>query len=447
MFYANNTFSITKMFMHRFQSHDTEGMHLTMGAKWLTGLGSQVSMLRRVTLDLDLLCPSSCETGIDFLYVDGDELHFLRFGPLVQAMWSYDHDLDISFVHSQGMLDRLWRHSHGSFPSMPCPHPIDVMALSKMLWSLHKDSLGIRKHCRFISDIAVARSGGEGFVVYRTNALHVDPRPYGVLQPGARENTIRRFAADRGENLRMEPRTPPTLLGLPKDLQHQIFGRVMFPVGGVMVHLDKDVIVELEKNRFADILGLSVAQVNQELAFRYASAFWRNNTFILGMTTSGPRTSFNGFSALRRWMCSGASTTLPYLGGKAEKTKEMGGLQIALRFKLSELPKLPNLGTLRINVIDLVLILAHIERRTKLGDVEIRIVLWKCDEDGRKTFVADTPTMLHWLRSTIFQALSWIISRDSSIADAGCPDISLMVSARQSNIVSPGPRISSKYRF
>jgi hypothetical protein len=97
--YGQNAFIISRA-LDRHDEDDQygEGIHdfynyhqFTYAPRWLSGLGSQIALLKNVVIDMDGSCPSSCE------------LHLDRFNvlPLLRILWKYpEHAHTITFAHT-----------------------------------------------------------------------------------------------------------------------------------------------------------------------------------------------------------------------------------------------------------------------------------------------------------------------------------------------------------
>jgi hypothetical protein len=104
--YSNNTFKISRV-LDRHDDCDGYGLYdhenyvqVAYAPRWLTSLGSQTALLKKVVIDVDAVCPSTCDFGI----------RRMDILPLGRLLWTYPELRDIvTFGHSgRCLIDHDW---------------------------------------------------------------------------------------------------------------------------------------------------------------------------------------------------------------------------------------------------------------------------------------------------------------------------------------------------
>jgi hypothetical protein len=150
------------------EMHDCSGQFFSGGIEWLRLLGSNTKWLKKLTINLDALCPAdgwhraACFQRFN---PTGDLLEILS---LVRLAWESNGKLEIVFVHPQAEAHQYSESEHG-VDLGPSSTRIDALLLTDVLRAMNEDQLHIRPHDFLFHSIAITRDAAMGNVTYKSN--------------------------------------------------------------------------------------------------------------------------------------------------------------------------------------------------------------------------------------------------------------------------------------
>ncbi|KAF1955302.1 hypothetical protein CC80DRAFT_505650 [Byssothecium circinans] len=430
MLYGSNEFAITKTIIG-LDKHDPKGTFIRGTSTWLVSLGSQVRMLKDITIDLDNLCPTSCTEYLygskqNFLFGIRSTRDYIDVGSLVAFLWLCDGNFNINFSYSKRDQHMFWMgiaaHSSGhSIHQDPEP-----TALMSMIQSLRTDSLGIKKFHHAIGSIGIARNGKSGVIVYKAGPKSRECCPsYGLEGPVKLHNcpnTRRFFTASAGNDLRMQPREPPNLKLLHTSIQNRIFNLVL--------HREKEVEIDVTNSYGQISPGSGFLFACRDFREDYAWKVWKNS-FSLLVPLDIPYASFEALQPLVHRLHSPIPDVFAWersMGSYCQSTSMlyntmyMDALQVHLKFTS---PGVEGLDELKIDALGLILaMLGTPGTRGEYNSKEhsIRISIHQ-DVDGQIMEMDNMTIALRHLWAVVEQTLTWCMARDQSIAHAKRPQI------------------------
>jgi hypothetical protein len=188
-------------------------------------------MLRKLELNVDDVCLTHCriDRRRDWARTTLHAQGLIDLGPILCIIWREGLTaLEVSSVKSKNKMPNCPTTRIGGFPPQTS-NGCDVPALNKLIRSLLRDDLDIKKYCRSINKISVRRDGSGGLVAFWTTSAVGEwyLGPCNVIayhQPGDSRHTdnVSFFEANQGTRLRFLAREPPTLFTLALGLRSQI---------------------------------------------------------------------------------------------------------------------------------------------------------------------------------------------------------------------------------
>ncbi|EAT81294.1 hypothetical protein SNOG_11586 [Parastagonospora nodorum SN15] len=231
---------------------------LEYAPKWLEQLGSQCSLLRKVVIDVDALCPTGCEGAMD----DVDML------PLARFLWYHaNRDCTLEFAHTGRMLPM-----HDGETARD--HEASANTFNNMLSALvTRDTLGIKKYSlskHYLVDMEVSVRKRKGALTYRA-------------RDGYYSRVDEILISDEGRTLIFQERTQnqSVLLQLPQNILHTIIRYAQSSLGHLVLDVD---------NRTACGIPFNIFEVNREL---------QTNISFTRLQTYEITTNFNQFVAIK----------------------------------------------------------------------------------------------------------------------------------------------------
>lgn len=182
IFFAQNTFAIIGRYCNTFGPEDQDqhqfvGSFLAQGADWLVVLGSQITKLSRLLLDINGLCTPFTQGGC------------IEVLPLLRVLWSRRWSGKIEFTASSGLSNQRYPcqlQKRGEIGEV-----LDVSTTNKILNSLLRDD-NIRKYERLLSHVVIRRNGTRGIALFRSTRQPYCPKgathDYHYIESGWRKH-------------------------------------------------------------------------------------------------------------------------------------------------------------------------------------------------------------------------------------------------------------------
>lgn len=383
VFFSQNTFAVSRPRCSPWdggQGHDDAGALFYDGADWVLSLGSQLSKLNMIILDLNALC-----------LMHGGNLELL---PLLRAFWNrnWNGKLNLKSPSALASRERICGESGKSPGIGDSP---DLATINEMIASLLQDDLSIRKHAWALSHVAIHCKRLEGVVLYRLNRnvrcklrkTHKYHSRYSNLRSdGSCLEHRQNFRYDNGK-CAITPERMPHLLEIPVHIRQQIFDHVLYSSEPVTVDLSSGTGGKLPALLYAN------AAIHNAGSKQY---YRLNSTNLLFKYKIGEDEVLN-FDKMVRWMYSPASPRLD------EDLKELRRDSVeSLTFDVESLHGGPRrLEDLRINTSVLWHKRVRLRPRSKETQVEVR--LWS-NSKGEEVYEEAAFTFEHLL-TTISRAL------------------------------------------
>ncbi|KAH4169763.1 hypothetical protein HBH43_110440 [Parastagonospora nodorum] len=141
--------------------HQFVGSFLAQGADWIVALGSQITKLSRLLLEINGLCtPFTQDNCIEVL-------------PLLRVLWSRRWSGKIEFTASSGLSSQRYPcqlRKRGEIGEV-----LHVSTANKILDSLLRDN-DIRKYERLLSHVVIRRNGTGGIALFRSTGQPYCPK-------------------------------------------------------------------------------------------------------------------------------------------------------------------------------------------------------------------------------------------------------------------------------
>jgi hypothetical protein len=374
-----------------------------MFARWLRGIGQHQSFVRRLCVDIGSVCSLGCtcveqSRGPTFRREDG----FLHFGDLVQAVWTSDSKMIITFTDQGIMADTtaLSEEQIAAHVRSAC----DLKRLGEVVQALFRDELGMKKFRRAIGDIGIKADGSGGVFVFWTpgweqNAMAAQIAGSGQCNPLF--DQARYFNVHRDETLSFANRVPRRLLGLPRSvltrvLEHTLDSRKPFEI-------DLDSFKD-----FRDFFG--ILYVDMGIHNRHIGSVLREQRFELSMMTTETRDGLD-YGKLKRLL----QTTFefyPHAGKK--KSRVNFGTDVDYAINLHVHSGTPNLDDIRLNAIPL-LVATFAANRTRI----IKIHAHKANNE-----VETSTFQICRCRQEVLKDLERYVKKDHAVdAWVRCPQV------------------------
>ncbi|RYN79338.1 hypothetical protein AA0120_g10734 [Alternaria tenuissima] len=284
-FYSNHTFIIDSRYCS-YSCHRYSPIIRLPGA-FFTRIGTQAQWLRKIELDLCLLTKSKLYRSLAHPdRVKYGALERFEITPFLRAIWDLDLNVDVSLVNTR------------YFPPIHGLTDLDLNApsMSAIFKSILGGQLGLRKYGRLLYAVTICGDGSGGEISWGTTKLCCDPPNMMIreLLPDIIPDLhhISSFTAkDGGARLRVHKREKAlTLLDLPQPILRDIIRRIVHPIEGFVIHLDKD-------TKF----NCGIIHVNKDIYHAWRDSFlFGHSSFELVLTTNCVHTDFGGFKKLRR---------------------------------------------------------------------------------------------------------------------------------------------------
>lgn len=223
IFYSQNTFAVTRPRCSPWNGgpeHDDGGQLFTDGADWILSLGSRLSKLTSITLDLNALC----------MMHQGN----LELLPLLRALWNRNWTGKLEFKSASVMQIHERRcEERGKAPGIG-KNP-DLTTINGMIASLVRDDLDIRKHVWALGHVAFHCSRLDGLVLFPLNRKvrcspgkthRYDSRYSSLRSDGSCFEHRLNFKYHNGQCVRI-PQRSLELMDLAPHIRLQIFDQVL----------------------------------------------------------------------------------------------------------------------------------------------------------------------------------------------------------------------------
>jgi len=308
IFFAQNTFALIGRYCNTFGPEDKDqhqfvGSFLTQGADWIVVLGSQITKLSRLLLDINGLCNP---------FTQGNCIEVL---PLLRVLWSRRWSGKIEFTASSGLSSQRYPCQLGKRGQIG--EVIDVPTANKILSSLLRDNY-IRKYERLLSHVVIRRDGTGGIALFRSTRQPYCPKgathDYHYIQLGWRK---RQPCLEHRMDFKLEEnrcqslsRPLPNLVNLDSHvdrrhpytpLQRRIFDYVLR-------HKETQ-LVDLNVKSKSSAPGL--LYVNRFIHNDEIYAYFTENLFAVHLRIRSNPLQIVGTKELRRWLSTGDKRFVP----------------------------------------------------------------------------------------------------------------------------------------
>jgi hypothetical protein len=396
--YSTNSFLISA----NPHQHNAQMTQLFTAANFLTSLGSQINLLKELSIDITKLCPEDCNDVERYSsHVDTEQIDVL---PLVQVLWSQPKVAQIiSLTCTERNFDR---RVHPYYGENDLGHDIEPLVLEQMIRALGSDNaLGVIGYGRFerlLRNVWIRRNLDWGWVAH--------PIPSLMPCPQAEAEVVRAF----------DITTSP-----PSGSANLIWGSWaydsklhMFPQGvqarirTYAIHSGDDIVFDLDRQS-AHGLNYNLLHLNRSFRLSVHQRAANGSQITVSFATSEVRTDFSNYASLRRWLGHSVSKVFP-LNGMYEASSKIPP-RIALDFNIRR-PVSPKLGLadLRVNVTSFIRLTYHLLARSM---IVIRI---KTKEGGIKDEYAIS---LETLRQRCFVFISEMMLNRPAQSHQQCPSL------------------------
>jgi hypothetical protein len=307
IFYSANTFFILgQNDSDKFEYHwecDGDIVSQTLDS-WLTQLGGQCVLLKKIKLDLDCICRAQCKSNLAqpdtqpcSSPLKGSAMRDVEAVHLLKAVWAHNLQAKIILVQTRNMI----RSSHwDSQPSKPYRFH-SMIPMSKSLHALCRDRLDIKKFRRTLGSVTVNKDGSSGLVEYWTTNPHLHAQDEGHAEfldmadkPATKHvcaDTAIPFTRDSFGKLQVQKITLTVAFGnLPSHLRDRVFDMVMSDESACDIVMDSC----QGFNTVAALLYL-----NRSYRKRFLSP-WTTSVFTLRTSTTSTRGSFPNIHKFER---------------------------------------------------------------------------------------------------------------------------------------------------
>ncbi|KAF2132551.1 hypothetical protein P153DRAFT_354055 [Dothidotthia symphoricarpi CBS 119687] len=290
--YGSNTFLFSRV-LNQEDSHWYD--QFMYAPKWLSNIGSQIRLLRRVSIDFDAVCPVIC--------AHSDAHRNINWLPLLRIIWAnLDAEWKISFAHTGRLVDN--EHSvvydeHERTPTFVLNNILDALG--------RRDVLNIKRYAKFerLMPVVVIRNRSGSVDGYASHPSTGQPADLDTSYRFANYDCVFPdnqmflfFHADDGGHIVRARLEEKHLLQLPDDVLRSIYRYTCFSKTGVTFDLTSHV-----------ARGLEMALLGVSRRHRYEAEYdtswsnpWMNNKFTVSMTTETAKTDFGEFVLLHEWL-------------------------------------------------------------------------------------------------------------------------------------------------
>jgi hypothetical protein len=315
-------------------SADPHGAFLSASAKWLATIGSSLSKLKNIIVDVHAFC--NTWTLRD---VNGYHLEVL---PLLRVLWNQDWAGKVTF-QSPSKLSSQRVPCHCRFTCARESRPLDAESLTQMFASLLRDDLDIRRYGTMLKHVAIQRDKPCGVIAFRYNDHTQCPEDSGHTYLSKKEIPCLKhcevFELQNNQRVRMLKREA-TLLALPVAPLQRIIDYVLFP--------ERPVDVYTRKSGTSKTPGILYSK--RSILWDEYKRYFETNEFILHFEM--PVSSLSDFDALTDWRKTRypSITLLPWgVPAEIKCYKERNIKSLYLNYR-SENGEHVTFGLIRINV-------------------------------------------------------------------------------------------------
>lgn len=383
VFFSQNAFAITRARCSPWnggQEHDVEGKLFTEGADWMLSLGSQLSKLKLITLDLNALC-----------IMHGGNLELL---PLLRVLWNRSWTGKLEFKNASALAVGPRRCGEtGKNPGIG--DNLDFVTIDGMIESLLRDDLNIREHVWSLGHVAFHCKRLQGVVLFRLNRkvscrlgkTHKYNSRYSAHRSdGSCLEHCLNFSYKDGKCVRI-PNHSPRLMDLAAHIRTQIFDYVF--------HSSDPIIFDLSSSSGSKLPGL--LYTNTAIRTAGSKQYYRLNSTSLLVKNKVGQDHIVTLDKVIQWMFP------PESSGFDEDLKDIRRESVeslVLEFEPSDHgPR--QLEDLRINTADLW------HKRVRLGNqpkrIQVEVRLWPRGKDNEA--LEETAFNLDQLLKIISRAL------------------------------------------
>jgi hypothetical protein len=382
--------------------HNKTMTQIYTAANFLTSLGSQLHLLKELTIDITPLCPEDC-AGTSRFSVDAEQIDVL---PIVRILWFQPKVAQIVSLASTGR--NLDKRVHPYHTRAQLVHNIQPLLLHGVIRSLgSKNSLGIMQYGRFerlLSRVWVRRNLDWGWTVHpipsrNSNAWRQEDAE--VVQPF----DIFPSRRPRSAKLKWGSWTYDSKLHMfPQSIEDQI--------RSYAIESGDNILFDLERQS-AHGLDFGILQLDRRFRSSMQQNVANRSQITVSFATSEVRTDFSNYASLRRWLEHPISKVYP----KTDMYKASWKIppRMALEFEIRR-PVSPKLGLagLRVNVTSFIRLTYDLLPQSM---VVIRI---KTNEGGIKDEYAIS---LATLRQRCFVFISELMVNRSAQSYQPCPEL------------------------
>jgi len=390
MFYQGNHFRVVEFDIKHHHGHVQALMH-SVGL-WLQQLGSQLSLLRYVSISTDLYC-QLCRRQSSW--------KFLPLLSIVKAFWMQKETLDLQVL----------------IETHPDQRP-RVLFLNSVIQSLVADTdLALCRAKNLILDIHLGPkfrfnqvywkgSGCQKYMGAQKFVTFFNISNAGRLSHHQDREILRLIGTPFSSRTLRKPRCTPAL-------EEYFWRSIIISKDPVVFDLDSK---SHTGSGFVALQNISQLRKNK----RWLSSkswylrYWEENRFQVRILADKPHSNSDPFEQLRVWLCLERSKNYPWA---CRLWKWSGGLSIILRAKVSHHSERANI---RISIMEIIRITSHV--RSDNVDIRLAVVSRHHGEDCEQF---GPSISLNLLRQRALQALSeisWQEPGREPLSHA-CPDL------------------------
>jgi hypothetical protein len=379
--------------------HNAQMTQIYTAANFLTSLGSQINLLKEVSIDITKLCPEDCN-DVDRLssHVDTEQIDVL---PLVRVLWSQPKVAQIiSLTCTARNFDRRVHPCHGE---NDLGHDIEPLVLEQIIRALGSDNaLGVVGYGRFerlLRNVWIRRYLDWGWVTH--------PIPSLTPCPQAEAEVVRAF------DITTSPHSGSANLGWRSwayDSKLHMFPQsVQARIQTHAIQSGDDIVFDMD-GQSAHGLDCGLLHLNRDFRYSMQQQAANGNQITVSFATSEVRTDFSNYASLRRWLEHSISKVYP-LDDTYDASSKIPP-RIALDFDIPR-PKL-GLADLRVNVTSFIRLTYHLLAQSMI------VVRIKTKEGGIKVEYAIS---LETLRQRCFVFISEMVVNRSAQNYQPCPEL------------------------
>jgi hypothetical protein len=308
IFFAQNTFALIGRYCNTFGPEDQDqhqfvGSFLTQGADWIVGLGSQITKLSRLLLDINGLCTP---------FTQGNCIEVL---PLLRVLWSRRWPGKIEFTASGGLSSQ--RYPCQLRKSGEIGELIDVSTANKILSSLLRDN-DIRKYEILLSHVVIRRNGTGGIALFRSTRQPYCPKgsthDYHYIESGWRKwEPCLEHRMDfqlEGNRCQSLSRPLPNLVNLDTNIRRRHpYTHLQRRIFDYVLRHEETQLVDLDVKSKSSAPGL--LYVNRFMHNDEVSAYYTENSFAVHLQIRTNPLQIVDTEELSRWLSTGDKRFVP----------------------------------------------------------------------------------------------------------------------------------------